>query len=195
MTANRIRTIVENRCPDPPHHSIPDPLPHPASAMSHKLLAPAIVLAALLMAPLPPAAATPIYKCVVKGTVTYQGDPCPSGVTGKHPTVEQLNTERQNHLLPARNSAAAPSPPVPGGANPSRPGAASGSPAPNLKTSPAATVVPAAPPAALFKCDGRRYCSQMTSCEEATLFLAHCPAVRMDGNHDGVPCEKQWCKS
>jgi len=45
-----------------------------------------------------------------------------------------------------------------------------------------------------FKCDGRTYCSQMTSCEEATFFLKNCPGVKMDGNNDGIPCEKQWCK-
>lgn len=45
-----------------------------------------------------------------------------------------------------------------------------------------------------FACDGRTYCSQMTSCEEATYFLQHCPDVKMDGNNDGIPCEKQWCK-
>ena len=45
-----------------------------------------------------------------------------------------------------------------------------------------------------FKCDGRVYCSQMTSCEEATFFLKNCPGVKMDGNNDGVPCERQWCK-
>jgi len=44
-----------------------------------------------------------------------------------------------------------------------------------------------------FKCDGRAYCSQMTSCAEATFFLQNCPGVKMDGNNDGVPCEKQWC--
>jgi hypothetical protein len=44
-----------------------------------------------------------------------------------------------------------------------------------------------------YVCDGRIYCSQMASCEEATFFLEHCPGVKMDGNHDGVPCEKQWC--
>lgn len=43
-------------------------------------------------------------------------------------------------------------------------------------------------------CDGRRYCSQMKSCEEATYFIQHCPNVKMDGNNDGIPCEKQWCK-
>ena len=45
-----------------------------------------------------------------------------------------------------------------------------------------------------FTCDGRTYCSQMTSCVEATYFLRNCPGVKMDGNNDGIPCEKQWCK-
>ena len=49
-------------------------------------------------------------------------------------------------------------------------------------------------PVAQYKCDGRIYCSQMTSCEEATYFLRNCPGVKMDGNNDGVPCEQQWCK-
>ena len=44
-----------------------------------------------------------------------------------------------------------------------------------------------------FKCDGRVYCSQMTSCEEAMFFLENCPNVKMDGGGDGVPCERQWC--
>ncbi len=48
--------------------------------------------------------------------------------------------------------------------------------------------------AATFSCDGRTYCSQMTSCAEATYFLKNCPGTRMDGNRDGVPCEKQWCR-
>ena len=48
-------------------------------------------------------------------------------------------------------------------------------------------------PAPLSKCDGRTMCSQMTSCTEAKYFLANCPGVKMDGNHDGVPCEMQWC--
>lgn len=45
-----------------------------------------------------------------------------------------------------------------------------------------------------FKCDGRTHCSHMTSCEEATFFLKNCPGTKMDGNNDGVPCEKQWCR-
>jgi cold shock CspA family protein len=47
--------------------------------------------------------------------------------------------------------------------------------------------------AASFRCDGRIYCSQMTSCAEAEFFLRNCPGVKMDGDHDGVPCEEQWC--
>ena len=60
------------------------------------------------------------------------------------------------------------------------------------------TVVPTAAtarpsPSANFHCDGRTMCSQMTSCAEATYFLQHCPATKMDGNNDGEPCEQQWC--
>ena len=44
-----------------------------------------------------------------------------------------------------------------------------------------------------YRCDGRTHCSQMTSCAEATYFLKNCPDVKMDGNHDGIPCERQWC--
>ncbi|MDR2548980.1 MAG: excalibur calcium-binding domain-containing protein [Desulfobulbus sp.] len=31
-------------------------------------------------------------------------------------------------------------------------------------------------------------------CEEAKFFLRNCPGVKMDGNNDGVPCERQWCR-
>ena len=44
-----------------------------------------------------------------------------------------------------------------------------------------------------YECDGRQYCSQMESCEEAKFFLDNCPNPKMDGNNDGIPCEKQWC--
>ena len=46
-----------------------------------------------------------------------------------------------------------------------------------------------------LSCDGRRRCSQMTSCEEATWFIRHCAGMEMDGDGDGVPCETQWCGS
>ncbi|WP_457668609.1 excalibur calcium-binding domain-containing protein [Thiolapillus sp.] len=44
-----------------------------------------------------------------------------------------------------------------------------------------------------YSCDGRVYCSEMNSCEEATFFLNNCPHTKMDGDHDGIPCERQWC--
>lgn len=44
-----------------------------------------------------------------------------------------------------------------------------------------------------FKCDGRTQCSQMTSCAEATFFLKNCPGTKMDGDNNGIPCERQWC--
>lgn len=44
-----------------------------------------------------------------------------------------------------------------------------------------------------YSCDGRTHCSQMRSCDEAVYFLRHCPDTTMDGNNDGVPCERQWC--
>ena len=44
-----------------------------------------------------------------------------------------------------------------------------------------------------FHCDGRTYCSEMSSCEEATFFIRNCPGTKMDGDGDGVPCERQWC--
>ena len=43
-----------------------------------------------------------------------------------------------------------------------------------------------------YKCDSRKYCSQMRSYEEAKFFLHHCPGVKMDGDRDGIPCERQF---
>ena len=56
------------------------------------------------------------------------------------------------------------------------------------------TVRPERPVGKTYTCDGRTHCSQMTSSEEATWFLQHCPGTKMDGNNDGIPCERQWCK-
>ena len=47
--------------------------------------------------------------------------------------------------------------------------------------------------ATTFECDGRTHCSQMRSCAEAEYFLRNCPGTKMDGDHDGEPCEQQWC--
>ena len=43
-----------------------------------------------------------------------------------------------------------------------------------------------------FHCDRRQHCSQMRSYEEAKFFLNHCPNTKMDGDRDGVPCERQF---
>lgn len=65
---------------------------------------------------------------------------------------------------------------------------------PALAAAPAASISPGKLPVpANFKCDGRNMCSQMSSCQEATLFLQNCPGMKMDGNGDGVPCEQQFC--
>ena len=44
-----------------------------------------------------------------------------------------------------------------------------------------------------FSCQGKRYCSEMHSCAEATYYQNTCPNTEMDGDNDGVPCESQWC--
>ena len=46
------------------------------------------------------------------------------------------------------------------------------------------------------ECKEKRYCSQMTSCAEAKYYLKLCGKyAKMDGDNDGVPCERQWCNS
>lgn len=44
-----------------------------------------------------------------------------------------------------------------------------------------------------FKCEGKKYCSEMKSCDEAKFYLRNCPGVKIDGDGDGIPCEKQHC--
>lgn len=44
-----------------------------------------------------------------------------------------------------------------------------------------------------YTCQGKTHCSQMSSCEEATFYIQHCPGTKMDGDHDGIPCERQLC--
>ncbi len=43
-----------------------------------------------------------------------------------------------------------------------------------------------------YQCDGREYCSQMGSYEEAKYFIENCPNTKMDGDRDGIPCERQF---
>ena len=49
-----------------------------------------------------------------------------------------------------------------------------------------------AKPKVTYKCDGRQHCSQMTSYEEAKYFIRYCPNTKMDGDGDGIPCERQF---
>lgn len=39
-------------------------------------------------------------------------------------------------------------------------------------------------------CGAKSRCSQMTTCAEATYYLRSCRAEKLDGDGDGVPCEK-----
>lgn len=155
-----------------------------------------IALAGLAMAALamgPPSVAAQLHKCVDNGAVTYQNTPCPASEPRQRPTVDQLNADRQKKLAQARAAAASATaastdtPPARSARpDPDRPGSAA-------RTRAAPEPARSAAPAARFRCDGRRHCSQMTSCEEATYFLSNCPGVEMDGDGDGIPCERQWC--
>jgi len=95
--------------------------------------------------------------------VTYQQGTCPSDQVRKPPTIQELIAEEQSFRTAAAVSA-------PNKVAPTAPKISSG-----------------------FSCDGRRYCSQMKSCAEANYFLANCPGTKMDGDGNGIPCEKQWC--
>ncbi|MCG6857707.1 MAG: excalibur calcium-binding domain-containing protein [Salaquimonas sp.] len=46
----------------------------------------------------------------------------------------------------------------------------------------------AQPPPAEFSCTPRKTCGQMMNCEEAYFQLTKCGNRRLDGNHDGIPC-------
>jgi hypothetical protein len=124
-----------------------------------------------------------MYKCKLNGTVTYQQDPCPALQFRKPPSVQELNAAEKK-----RREAVASTAPEKAAIVQEK----------SVITPEKPTVTPANPPAAStpsssFSCDGRKYCSQMKSCAEAKYFLAYCPGVKMDGNRDGTPCEKQWC--
>lgn len=132
---------------------------------------------AVLLTTLSAVAVTPVHKCNIDGSVTFQSDPCPSAQARQQPTLEQLNAERPKRPLQSAPESSAPL------------GRADGQESTGGTHVPAATV----DRPTRFNCDGRTHCSQMKSCAEAKYFLANCPGVKMDGNHDGVPCEQQWC--
>lgn len=151
------------------------------------------IIFVVLIAPLSLKAAAPVFKCVIKGSVTYQSVPCPSGVKRDAPTVEQLNTDRQKGLGQGRIRPSAPPTTAPVIEPSSTSGSSSWSSSPADKGRPKGAVAPITLPIDSFKCDGRVHCSQMTSCSEAMYFLSRCPGVKMDGDGDGLPCEDQWC--
>jgi hypothetical protein len=41
-----------------------------------------------------------------------------------------------------------------------------------------------------WRCGEKTYCTQMTSCDEAMFHFRHCGLLRLDGDRDGVPCER-----
>lgn len=53
-------------------------------------------------------------------------------------------------------------------------------------------VMPAAPrqSSSGFQCGTKTYCREMNSCDEAMFHLNRCGLSRLDGDSDGVPCEK-----
>lgn len=56
------------------------------------------------------------------------------------------------------------------------------------------SVINAAPvkPVQKFHCQGKVWCSQMSSYDEAVFYLRNCPSTKMDGDNDGIPCEDQF---
>jgi endonuclease YncB( thermonuclease family) len=60
------------------------------------------------------------------------------------------------------------------------------------RSQPTATIVPTSGNAASssFACAGKRYCREMTSCAEARFYLTQCGVRSLDGDHDGMPCER-----
>ena len=61
-------------------------------------------------------------------------------------------------------------------------------PAPRTPVTP--TAAPTSTASSSFTCAGKRYCREMTSCEEAKFYLNTCGVGSLDGNRDGVPCAK-----
>ena len=68
-------------------------------------------------------------------------------------------------------------------------------PAPRLANATTVVHQTADSPDEQYRCAGKTYCSEMSSCAEAKYYLKHCPTMKMDGDGDGVPCESQWCNN
>ena len=41
-----------------------------------------------------------------------------------------------------------------------------------------------------YSCGSKKYCTQMASCSEAKYYYSNCGLKKLDGDDDGVPCEK-----
>jgi hypothetical protein len=118
--------------------------------------------------------AAPFNKCVINGSVSYQQAPCPSSQPRKDPTLEELNAAEKKRRAVSSGTKST--------ATPTSSAVLEDVPQPVPKAS------------ITYRCDGRKHCSQMSSCAEAKFFLSNCPAVKMDGDNDGIPCEDQWCR-
>lgn len=58
---------------------------------------------------------------------------------------------------------------------------------------PAAAQAPrrdATPMSGTWRCGEKTYCTQMASCAEAMFHFQACGPRRLDGDRDGVPCER-----
>ena len=141
----------------------------------------------------PNAPAAQLHKCVSNGAVTYQNTPCPSSEVRRQPTVEELNAERKKKLDRSRDQSLESSRPTIEASAQAKYSKPAQRPEPTGGDLEYGGKKSTPPTNASFKCDSRKYCSQMISCAEAKYFLANCPGVKLDGNHDGVPCEQQWC--
>jgi len=51
-------------------------------------------------------------------------------------------------------------------------------------------VPPRTAPGQAWRCGEKTYCTQMTSCAEAMFHFQQCGLARLDGDRDGVPCER-----
>lgn len=128
------------------------------------------LLALFILATLPPANAA-IYKCLQdNGAVLYSDTPCNNKDSDTPVTIQESVVNEKawwEQLEDAITSMVSSD-------EESEPG-------PRSQTNPD------------YHCAGKIYCSQMRSCNEAMFYLENCPGVRIDGNHDGIPCERQWC--
>jgi hypothetical protein len=55
---------------------------------------------------------------------------------------------------------------------------------------PAGAQMPRRDAPAGWRCGEKTYCTQMTSCAEAMFHFQVCGLARLDGDRDGMPCER-----